>query len=359
MPKKDLVLWILGTVLFFIALGSEVNYFLQAWNITGGILATIFFPLGIIVYPFIIIVKGLGSWLDIVIHFIIVATMLTLLIMAKTLTDNQSTIFPPKANLRIRSTAVILQIRRFFIWALLQWSEFIGFFIFCILLSPIFVLFGPLRQLLFTISLRSKIWSKDYRGLFNVILFFFYLQLAIAIPTIAYQYFGKDGLLEGIVIAGFLVTFMALQFQKMTPPYFFAAFLDPSNPNEDEVLPKFRIKVSSQAPLFIRITNLGITTLKDCTLKLVFPEGFKIVEDCDLYHKIDFPKNFSVRQNKPCVDFLPKDNYLTFTPCTHLVFPIIVTTPSAKGKYIINVTLSSESAWGEDTQPLIVDVVDT
>lgn len=356
---RGTIFWILGLGLsLFVTTPSTLFYFYQAWKAVGAVFAAIFLPLSILAYPFVIATYELGNWVTVVVHFLIVGINFTLLMTAWTLTIYHHSIPAPDISPRNIIIIRLIRAKDFCLWLLLTWVEYVAFF-FLYVCSILFVLVGPLRQLVFTISLTSKMWSKDHTTFFSTLLFMFYLQIAIGIPGITYQYFGKDRLIDGIVVAAVILTFMAFQFQKMTPPYFVPTFVD------SQGMPlghkHFTLKAKASAPicLFLRITNLGITTFKDCSLEITFPEGFEVLDDPELYKGVDFSKRFTIRQNKCIIEFLPRENYMTFAPCSHLIFPIFITTPAEPSNYQITTKLASESAWGEHRQPLTIVIANT
>lgn len=359
MKKKVLIRlfrFLARLLLFFYVLPASIFYFYAAWGLIAAILIFFFLPLGVLIYPFLILIHGLGGWPEFVFNLIIVIIVLAMTMTVRKWSEEykvEEATIVEETGFKIRIETILNDVKQFIKWLLLIWTEFIGFSI-LLPFSVIFVFVGPLRQLLFIISLRSKMWSRDFKDFFTVMLLFFYLQIAIAAPGMAYEYFGIDRILDGIVVAGLLLTFTAFQFQRMTPPYFEATFL-PSLGDSYEDVPRSIVKanVDTKALLFVRITNLGLATFKDCVFSVVFPEGFEIIEDTRLYSGIDFEKKFSLQRKNRCIQFLPNDNYITFPPCNHLVFPIWVNTPKKTGKYKISCSLSSESAWGEEKRELL------
>ena len=201
-------------------------------------------------------------------------------------------------------------------------------------------------------------WAKDHPTFFAGIIFMFYLQIAVAIPALAYYLLGKDHLFEGIFGAVAVIAFIAFQFQNMTPPYFVSTFLDSANISTTNGTLKTELKPSTPTWISIGVTNLGITTYKDCVFQVTFPEGFLVLDDFDLYKDKDFAKIFTLRSNKTIVEFLPHDNYQTFAPCSSLVFPICVLSPANASEYQIVCSLTSESAWGVHDQPLTIVISD-
>ena len=242
---------------------------------------------------------------------------------------------------------------------LLNIGEFVTFII-LLPLAPLVILVGPVRQLIFTISLRSKRWQKDYPGMFKTLLFFFYMQIAIGVPGIIYEYLGSEHLLNAIVAAGFFLAFVALQLPRMLPPYFVAVFM-PAEDGSYREDTTFSIQVKPSIPtlLYFRITNLGTTFFKDCVCSFSFDEGFTVLgspQDCK---GLDFEKNLVVQEKNHCAQFLPNANYLGIAPCNHSIFPVRVQTPAKLGKYKVKITLSSESTWGEAQESLTLEVTDS
>jgi len=349
---KGVVFWTLGLCLtLVVTLPYALFAFSQAWKVVGLVCATIFLPLAIPAYPFVVAAYSLGNWIVVVRDFLIVGVNFALLITAWTITNHRY--LKPTATISLRQTLLVrlVHVKDFYVWLLLTWAEFVAFFLLYVF-SILFIFLGTLRQLVYEISLKSRMWSKDHATFFRGLLFMFYLQIAIVIPGLTYQYFGKDRLIDGIAAAAVLLVFMALQFQKMTPPYFVPTFVDSQGTLIGYKRHDLKAKASTPIWLFLRITNLGITSFKDCSLEVTFPEGFEILDDPDLYKKADFYKRFSVRQNKRIIEFLPRENYLTFAPCSHLIFPIFVRTPAEPSDYQIITKLASESAWGEHSEPL-------
>ena len=362
MTKKSILLYVLGGfLLFFIVMPYAFYYFYLSWKLPGVIGLTIFFPLGIVAYPFIVAIKGLGGWLSVVVQFLIVIVVFGFIASARILSDKERVAFPIKTEVHLKEKlkVVCLNIKRFCEWLFLSWIEILGVAI-LLPFSVIFILLGPLRQQLFVASLKSKIWRKDYKTFFTLLIFFFYLQVVITVPGSAYQYFGKDRIIDGVVVAVALLAFIAFQFQRMTPPYFEATFL-PSEGKSYQDKPQFLVKarVSQRILVFVHITNLGLTAFKNCVVSIVFPEGFTIVGDLRLYKGVDFAKKFVIQKKNQCIQFLPNDNYMTFPPCNNLIFPIWIKTPKEAGKYKVKTTLSSESTWGEAERNFLqIDIVD-
>jgi len=241
---------------------------------------------------------------------------------------------------------------------LLNIGEFVGFVI-LLPLAPLVILMGPIRQLIFTISLRSKLWQKDYLGMFKILLFLFYVQIAIGVPVIVYERLGSQHLLNTIVVAGFFLAFVALQLPRMLPPYFVAIFMPTENGSyRDDVAFSVTAKPATLTLLYFRITNLGTTFFKDCVCSFSFEEGFTVLDSPQCYKGLDFEKKLIVQKKNRCAQFLPDMNYLSFSPCNHLVFPVWVQTPTKLRKYKIKIMLSSESTWGEAQESLTVEVAD-
>jgi len=364
MNKRKVIrrlLYLLTFLLLLYVIPASAYYIYAAWGLIAAISLIFFSPLGILIYPFTILIKSTGNWPDFILNLVIVVIIFVSIMIARKWSEEYQKTETRITDNRFKSRfkIILLDIKRFIEWLLLFWSEFIGLSI-LLPFSIIFIFMGPLRELIFAISLRSKMWSRDYKGLFNALMFFFYLQIVIAVPGIAYEYFGIDRILDGIIVAGFLLTFIAFQFQRMTPPYFEATFL-PTESSSYQDEPKYivKAKAATQVLLFVRITNLGLATFKNCVFSVVFPEGFEISEDPKLYKGIDFVKNFDVQRKNRCIQFLPNNNYMTFPPCNHLVFPIWVNTPNKAGNYRISSMLSSESAWGEAKREFLkIDIMD-
>jgi len=313
-------------------------------------------PISAIVCPFVTLVGRATGTGFVVFHFFWVMLSVSLLFNAWVFERQGHSIL----YLRPRTTDVARKIlpllKRFYSWAWLTWLEYLAY-LFLYVASPLYVLLGTLREAVFTISLRSKVWAKDHPTFFSGLMFMFYLQVAFGIPSVAYAFLGKGGLFEGIIGAVAVITFVALQFQRMTPPYFVPTFVDSHSPSFGDGT--FRIKAKSATPtwLYIRITNLGISTYKDCVLQVTFPQGFSVLDDFDSYRDEGHAKHFAVvRETNTIVEFRPRDNYMTFAPCTSLIFPIYVRTPEEPAEYRLVTSLSSESAWGLHHQALAVAV---
>jgi hypothetical protein len=358
--RRKYLFWFLSLIFLLVStLPFTVISLYQQWHIPGAVFAVLLLPISAIVCPFAII--GKVGTATVVSNFAIVIISFTLLLNAWVFSQEGHSIL----HLRGRTKNIVLEIliwsKRFYVSVWLTWLEYLGYFLLYIL-SFLYVLVGPLRQLVFTISLKTEVWAKDHPSFFSGLISMFYLQVAVGIPAIVYFFLGQDRLFEGIIGAVAVVTFVAFQFQKMTPPYFIPIFAD--SYNASSASGTFRAKAKPTAPtwLCIRITNLGISTFKDCVFRVTFPQGFSIFDEFDFYYRDEaHAKHFiAVRETSDTttVEFLPGDNYMTFAPCANLTFPIYVRTPKDLGEYRIITSLSSESAWGLHQQPLVVAVTD-
>ena len=359
--RRKYLFWFLALIpLFVFTLPFTILSLYQQWNIPGAIFAVLLLPISAIICPFVIIIGKFGT-ATIVLNFFVVIVNFILLLNAWIFGREGYSIL----HLRPRTTNIVVEIlirsKRFYGWVWLTWVEYLGYFLLYVL-SPFYVLIGPLRQIVFTISLKSKVWAKDHPSFFSGLIFMFYLQVAVGIPAIVYQYLGKDRLVEGIIGAVAIITFVAFQFQKMTPPYFVPTFVNSHNTSFANGTFKTRAKPAAFTWLCICITNLGISTFKDCVFRVTFPQGFSIFDEFDFYYKDKaYAKHFIVireTSDTTTVEFLPGDIYMTFAPCTNLTFPIYVRTPKDLGEYQILTSLSSESAWGSHRQPLVIAVTD-
>jgi hypothetical protein len=358
--RRKYLFWLLALIfLLFFTLPFTVISLYQQWNIPGGVFAVLLLPISAIVCPFVIIGK-LGT-ATVVFNFFVVIVSFTLLLNAWIFGQEGHSILHLRPRTKNFVVEILIRSKRLYGLVWLTWLEYLGYFLLYIL-SPLYVLMGPLRQLVFTISLKSKMWAKDHPSFFSGLIFMFYLQVAVGIPVIVLQYLGKDRLFEGIIGAVAVITFVAFQFQKMTPPYFVPTFVN--SHNESFASGTFKTEANPAAPIWLRIciTNLGISAFKDCVFRVTLPQGFSIFDEFDLYYRDEaYAKHFrTIRETSDTttVEFLPGDNYMTFPPCTNLIFPIYVQTPKDLGEYRILTSLSSESAWGLHRQPLVVAVAD-
>ena len=235
----------------------------------------------------------------------------------------------------------------FLIRGLLHAISFLGFVI-SLLLAPIVILIGPVRELMFTISLLNAIWEKDFLDMIKGSFFFFYLQIAIGVPGIAVTYLGIEHLFDGIVAAGLIIVFVALQLPRMLPPYFGAVFA-----TLDEYDKKYHVSVKSsdEATLHFHITNLGLTFYKNCSCLFKFEEGFKVIKVVG-----DYP--YKVQNQSRDALFLPDKIYLSVSPCNTIIFSVQVKTPAKSGDYKIRILLDCENTWGTSKQSLKVKVTD-
>ena len=227
--------------------------------------------------------------------------------------------------------------RRFLRHGLLHIISLLGFVI-SIVLAPIIVLFGKARELIYDICSMNEIWERDFPYIINGSLSFFYLQIAIAIPGLSVEYFGKEHLFDAIVVAGFVLVFVAFQYPRMLPPYFGVHFLP---------LKRHSLSVKSgvKTDLYLGITNLGLTVFKNCLCNVCFEENFKVIDN----------PNYKVSYNHDAI-FTPDKIFLTVSPCSHLILGIQVQTPTKPGNYKVRVLLDSETAWGTAEQSLNVHV---
>jgi hypothetical protein len=355
--RRKYLFWFLALAfLLIVTLPFTIVFLYLQWNIPGALFAAILFPISAIICPFVIII-GKFSTATIVFDFFWFIVSFILLFNAWIFAQEGHSVLHLRPRTKNDVIEILIRLKRFYGWVWLTWAEYLGYFLLYVL-SPLYVVIGPLRQIVFTISQTKQMWAKDHPSFFGYLIFVFYIQVAVAIPLVVYQYLGKDRLFEGIIGAIAVITFVALQFQKMTPPYFIPTFVDSNNTSSANGT--FKTKATSATPtwLYICITNLGISTFKDCVFQITFPQGFSIFDEFDFYYKDkDYAKHFvTVRGTDTIVEFLPRDNYMTFAPCTNLIFPIYVRTPKDPAEYRIVTSLSSESAWGLHRQPLVIAV---
>lgn len=353
---RESLWWIVALLpLFFVTLPLAILHSYQQWSIPGALSAAFLLPFSVVALPFIVTIGGLANTGGIVFSFLWVAANSVLLFNAWSFAKEGHQVLRlcPPTMTSVRD--VIGRARRFYVWVWSVWAEYLAYFL-LVVLSPLYVLLGPLRQLVFTISLKNNVWAKDHPSFYGYLMFVFYLQVAIGIPAAAYLYLGTDRLFEGIVVAIAIVTFIALQFQKMTPPYFVPTFVDPDNQFCSDGPFKSRVDPAVPIGLAIRITNLGISAFKDCTFRVTFPRGFSVLDGFDLYQGNPYAKHFTVRESCTVAEFCPRDSDMTFAPCTSLVFPIYILSPEENAEYQIVASLSSESAWGVHNQPLSIIV---
>ena len=355
--RRKYLFWSLALISLFITIPFTVLFLYQQWNIPGAVFAVLLLPISAIICPFVIIGKlGIATF---AFNFFWVIVSFISLFNAWIFTQEGHSIL----HLRSRTTKIVIEIlirlKRFYGWVWLTWVEYLGYFLLYVL-SPLYVLMGPLRQAVFAISLTNKMWAKDHPSFFSGLIFMFYLQVAIGIPAIVYQYLDKDKLFEAIIGAVAIITFVAFRFQNMTPPYFVPTFVDSHNTSlaNSTFRTKTKVKPDTHTWLYIRITNVGLSTFKDCVFRVTFPQCFQISDKFGLDYKGQaHAKHFiTVRGTNTIVEFPPRDNYMTFAPCTNLIFPICVQTPKDPAEYQIVTSLSSESAWGVHNQPLFITV---
>jgi len=227
---------------------------------------------------------------------------------------------------------------------LLHIGSFVGFSI-SILLAPIVILIGPVRELIFTISLKNKIWEKDFPNQMKGVLLIFYFQIAIGVPGIAVTYLGIEHLFDGIVTAGLLIVFFAFQYPRMLPSYFCALFTTVTMDNK-----KFSksVEAATEIDLFFCITNLGLTYLKNCFCSIEFEEGFQIKGSPDYV--------CGVTSDYRRIQFSPDKFFFSLPPFTYRQLIVRVKTAKKPGKYKVKIGLDSESTWGtaEKTLHLLV-----
>ena len=223
--------------------------------------------------------------------------------------------------------------------ALLHIISFMGFGI-SIALAPIIILFWPVRGLMFTISLKNDIWEKVFPVMVKGALFFFYMQIAVGLPAAAVSYLGIEHLFDGIVTAGIIIVFVALQLPRMLPPYFGVHFV-PSKRHS------ILVKPGVETDLHLSITNLGLTVFKNCLCNVRFEDKFKVIDGPNY--------NYKVAYNHDAI-FTPDKNFLTVSPCSHLIFGIRIQAPSEPGNYKVRVLLDSETTWGTAEQSLNINV---
>jgi hypothetical protein len=328
----------------------------QQWSIPGAVFGGVLLPISAIICPFVILTGKVSNTAFIVFNFFWVILSVSLLFNAWVFDQQGHSILYLRPRTADVTRKILPLLKRFYGWAWLTWVEYLGY-LFLYVTSPFYVLLGTLRETVFTISLNSKVWAKDHPTFFSGLIFMFYLQVAFGIPIIVYTFLGEDRLFEGIIGAVAIITFVALQFQRMTPAYFVPTFVDPHNTSFASGTFKTKTKPATPTWLHICITNLGISTFKDCVFQVTFPQGFSILDDFDYYKDEDYAKHFvTVQETNTVVEFRPRDNYMTFAPCTNLIFPIYVRTPKDPAEYRIVTSLSSESAWGLHRQPLVVAV---
>jgi hypothetical protein len=353
LSRLSILSWFLFYVCLFFLFSLTIGFFYSAWNITGLVIGFILLPFTVIACPFVILVLDLAPILTTIIYFVILIITTIFLLNVWTIATQKHILKIPKSKVLIFTR--FRELFKAYIWILQFWIEFWVYGI-LIFISPIFILFGPLRQLVFTLSLKNSIWASDHPGFFSIVLVVAYFQIAIGIPALVYQFIGNEKLFEGIALAVALLVFLALQLQKMTPPFFVSSFCSPDGKRLEKKHFRMAVQPDSVVWLFISVTNLGLTTFKDCTFKITFPAEIRVIDDFDQYVSTPFYKNYILRGNCTIVEFLPNNNYLTFPPLGQLIFPILIHTPEIEcKKYRIVTSLSTESAWGEEQEPLSIE----
>jgi len=358
---RKYLFWALTVIPLCIVTFWAIWYLYQQWNIPGAIFAGLLLPVSVVIYPFIIIIGKLGNADIIGSHFFLVILSVILLFNAWFFGHQGHSIMYLRPRTADVTRKILPLLKRFYGWAWLTWVEYLGY-AFLYVTSPFYVLLGTLRETVFAISLKTKVWAKDHPTFFSGLIFMFYLQVAFGIPIMVYHFLGEDRLFEGIIGAIAIITFVALQFQRMTPAYFVPAFIDPHNKAFASGTFKTKAKPATPTWLHICITNLGISTFKDCVFRVTFPQGFSIFDEFDFYYSDRaYAKHFITNRETTdtiTVEFLPRDNYMTFAPCTDLTFPIYVLTPKDPGEYQISTSLASESTWGLHHRPLVIAVTE-
>lgn len=226
--------------------------------------------------------------------------------------------------------------------------SFLGGVILIFPLAPIMVLIGSVRELIFTISIRTGLWKNKYDTIVKGAVFFFYLQIAIGVPWLAIHLLGMDHLFDGIVAAGLIIAFLAFQYPRMLPPSFDVTFTTP--PKRDKTYSK-SVEAGTDTMIFLYVTNLGLIHLKNCACYIEFEEGFKALGSPSYL--------CSISSQSRRLEFSPNNFYLSLPPFLNRQMVARVQTPIKPGNYKIKIGLYSESTWGMATQSLSVRVTDS
>jgi hypothetical protein len=104
--------------------------------------------------------------------------------------------------------------------------------------------------------------------------------------------------------------------------------------------------------IYLRIQNLGYSTLKNGTILLYLGDQFEknkcqiIPSSNSAYDELDFKKTFRIQKAHAGVSITPNDNFITIPPQEWFVFPVLVEISDCELNSQVEVEFYSENSWG-------------
>lgn len=190
----------------------------------------------------------------------------------------------------------------------------------------------------------------------------YYALIFAGLVSLVFLLYGKEHLLEGLVVGTVVTLFIVFQLPHILRPNMYVVYLrgiERSKTYEDIPCRDITVTAGRVTLLYFRITNLGVNNYQNCTFWFIFPKGLVPLEDPNLYNGVDFRKEFQLQRRTRTVLFPPDKNYQTVTPGNSLYFPIWVQTPQAldNTNKKVSVSATCETRRGEFRKTLKVNVV--
>ena len=180
----------------------------------------------------------------------------------------------------------------------------------------------------------------------QILLFFLPLALSLVIFGVSFVY---EQLFSLIILGLSINVFWVIQLPLLTKAQLSVDF---SVDQVDKFSSGLTLIPKIKQVVYVRLYNLGFSSLKNGTVLIYFGEQFKTskctIVPCDdhEYDKLDFKKCFSIQKVHAGVLFTPKDNFLTIPPQEWFVFPVVVDIPQCKLDSKVKVQFYSENSWG-------------
>jgi hypothetical protein len=218
------------------------------------------------------------------------------------------------------------------------------------------VYFALLLILIYLLSpkiTRKFKYKQNYKeNLYKLVLtrqiLLFFLPLAIALAFFGVS-FTSNQLLSLIILGLSINVFWVVQLPLLTKANL---SIDFAVDQIDDFESGITLTQKTKQVVYIRIYNLGFSTLKNGTVLIYFGDQFEkskckiIPSDNEEYEKKDFKKRFSIQKAHAGVVFSPKENFITMPPQEWFVFPVIVEVPECELDSTLEVQFYSENSWG-------------
>lgn len=180
----------------------------------------------------------------------------------------------------------------------------------------------------------------------QILLFFLPLMLSITFLGVP---FTLEQLLPLLVLGLSINIFWIIQLPLLTKAHLLIDFgVDQINDFDSNIT----LTPKTKHVIYIRIYNLGFSTLKNGTVLVYFGDQFEkskcyiIPSNNEEYDKLEFKKCFSIQKAHAGVSFSPKENFLTMPPQEWFVFPVIVEISDCELDSKVEVQFYSENSWG-------------